>query len=84
MNFHAHELLEKIAMSEEHKSLAEWKEIAQAQFGADAKFENCGGMQFDIHQVFDFFQMKKKVKLTENGILEPNFGNICSGPGHNH
>lgn len=84
MLHHAHELLEKIANAEEIKTLKVWKEIAIASFGVDAKFENCGGMQFDIDSVFEFFQTKQKIKLSEEGLVLPNLGNICSGPGHHH
>jgi probable metal-binding protein len=84
MSIHAHVLLEQIANSTEIKSLVSWKEIAQEQFGNEAQFENCGGMQFNIDQVFEFFQKKQKIEVNLENFVIPKKENICSGHGHSH
>jgi probable metal-binding protein len=82
--YHAHELLEKIAFAEQAQTFAAWREFAVAQFGADAIFENCGGLQMDVDRVFEFFVHKGKVFVDEQGLVQPQRENICSGHGHHH
>jgi len=77
MEYHAHTLLEWIALNEGQLYKTAIRQGVEEQFGKDARFYTCAASGLSLEELLVFLQDKEKVHLRD-GRYWVNPANICS------